>query len=113
LPPGEALRRLGELGGGAALELLDEVPAYLAEKTTIVVRGLLAAIRAAGGKPAFALKSGTADMNLVAPVWGCPAAAYGPGDSSLDHTPHEHISLAEYRRSIEVLTRALRLWMQP
>uniref|UniRef100_A0A7C4L006 Putative [LysW]-lysine hydrolase n=1 Tax=Bellilinea caldifistulae TaxID=360411 RepID=A0A7C4L006_9CHLR len=113
LPPAEALRRLGELGGEARLELLDEAPAYLAEKNTALVRGLLAAIRAAGGKPAFALKSGTADMNLVAPVWGCPAVAYGPGDSNLDHTPHEHISLAEYRRSIEVLSRALGLWMQP
>lgn len=112
LSPAEALRRMVEMSDGAALELLDEVPAYLAEKNTALVRGLLAAIRAAGGKPAFALKSGTADLNLVAPAWGCPAVAYGPGDSSLDHTPHEHISLAEYRRSIGVLKDALHHLMQ-
>jgi [amino group carrier protein]-lysine/ornithine hydrolase len=35
--------------------------------------------------------------------------AYGPGDSALDHTPHEHISLQEYRRATDVLTRVLHL----
>jgi LysW-gamma-L-lysine carboxypeptidase len=34
-------------------------------------------------------------------------AAYGPGDSSLDHTPEEHISLAEYGKAIESLAAAL------
>ena len=39
--------------------------------------------------------------------WGCPIAAYGPGDSTLDHTPNEHISIAEYERAISVLSTAL------
>ncbi|HET6312487.1 MAG TPA: acetyl-lysine deacetylase, partial [Chloroflexia bacterium] len=34
--------------------------------------------------------------------------AYGPGDSSLDHTPNEHISLSEYLHSIDVLEQVLR-----
>ena len=42
-------------------------------------------------------------MNIVAPTWGCPTIAYGPGDSSLDHTPDEHVSLSEFRRSIVVI----------
>ncbi len=46
-------------------------------------------------------------MNIVGPAWGCPIVAYGPGDSSLDHTPQEHIELAEFRRAIDVLARAL------
>ena len=33
--------------------------------------------------------------------------AYGPGDAALDHTPGEHIVLAEYLRGIDVLTAAL------
>lgn len=37
----------------------------------------------------------------------CPIVAYGPGDSSLDHTPEEHIQVAEFRRGVDVLTRAL------
>ena len=32
---------------------------------------------------------------------------YGPGDSSLDHTPDEHISLEEYLKSVLVLRAAL------
>lgn len=47
-------------------------------------------------------------MNIVGPIWRCPILAYGPGDSRLDHTPNEHISIEEYLRSIEVLEHALR-----
>ncbi len=83
-----------------------ELP-FRAEKSTPVVAALLAGIRAAGGRPAFSLKTGTSDMNVVGPVWGCPIAAYGPGDSALDHTPDEHLELAEYERAIEVLAGAL------
>lgn len=84
-----------------------EVP-FRAPKNTPVVRALLAGIRAAGGRPAFSLKTGTSDMNVVGPVWQCPIAAYGPGDSALDHTPDEHLDLAEYERAIAVLVEALR-----
>jgi LysW-gamma-L-lysine carboxypeptidase len=56
------------------------------------------------------VKTGTADMNVVAPHWPqTPIVAYGPGDSSLDHTPHEHIDLTEYLRAIEVLTATLQI----
>ena len=91
----------------AELTLIDGVPAYRGEKNTPLVRALLAAIRKAGGSPGFTLKSGTSDMNIVAPVWGTPGVAYGPGDSALDHTPTEHILISEYQRAIAVLTEAL------
>jgi LysW-gamma-L-lysine carboxypeptidase len=91
----------------AELARLDGVPAHRGEKNTPLVRALVAAIRKAGGTPGFTLKSGTSDMNVVAPVWRTPIAAYGPGDSSLDHTPEEHILISEYQRGIQVLTEAL------
>ena len=47
-------------------------------------------------------------MNVVGPAWGCPILAYGPGDSSLDHTPNEHISLDEYWQAVLVLEQVLR-----
>jgi LysW-gamma-L-lysine carboxypeptidase len=111
LPPSlavaEADAALRGLLNEADLELLEGVPAYRGEKNTPLVRAFLAAIRQAGGNPSFTVKSGTSDMNVVAPVWGTPILAYGPGDSSLDHTPEEHILISEYRRAIDVLESAL------
>jgi len=113
LPPGispekwyEELRQL--LPGAEVRPIGYPVSAYLGEKNTPLVRAFLASIRAAGGKPGFVLKTGTADLNIVAPVWGCPAVAYGPGDSALDHTPNEHTSLKEYSQAVRVLQAALK-----
>jgi LysW-gamma-L-lysine carboxypeptidase len=113
LPPGMSPAQwqetLHELSGDGEVHLLDRpVPAYRAEKNTALVRAFLAAIRAQGGAPAFVLKSGTSDMNIVGPVWGCSMLAYGPGDAALDHTPQEHLSLAEYQRAVQVLAQVLR-----
>lgn len=111
LPPGcdtvELHERLRALAGVAEVSFAGDEPAYRAPKNTPLVRAFLAAIRAHGGIPAFALKTGTSDMNVVAPIWTCPVLAYGPGDSALDHTPNEHISVAEYGRAIAVLENAL------
>ncbi len=87
--------------GGYAL------PACACEKNSPLVRAFLSAIRAVGGTPAFVYKTGTADLNVVAPVWKCPALVYGPGDSTLDHTPNEHLLLSEYRQAVAVLKNAL------
>lgn len=77
--------------------------AYLGDKNNALVRGMLAAIRAQDRTPGFVLKSGTSDMNVVAARWTCPIIAYGPGDSNLDHTPHEHLSLKEYASAVDIL----------
>jgi LysW-gamma-L-lysine carboxypeptidase len=83
-------------------------PAYKGDKSNPLVRAFLAAIRAGGGEPRFVVKTGTADMNVVGPHWpNTPIVAYGPGDSSLDHTPQEHIDLKEYLQTIEVLKAVL------
>lgn len=79
------------------------------DKSNPLVRSFLTSIRNFEGRPKFKLKTGTADMNVVAPFWKCPIVAYGPGDSKLDHTPQEHVEIAEYRRSIDVLESVLRL----
>jgi [amino group carrier protein]-lysine/ornithine hydrolase len=113
LPPGmlvsTAHSELRAMLEAAQLELLEGVGAYRGEKNTPLVRAFLAAIRQVGGTPGFTLKTGTSDMNIVAPVWGTPILAYGPGDSSLDHTPNEHIQLSEYLRAVDVLEVALKM----
>jgi len=111
LPPDFTMQNLlNTLAFDESIHILveDEIQAYRAEKNSPLVRAFLSVIRAAGGQPGFTLKSGTSDMNIVAPLWKCPTVAYGPGDSTLDHTPHEHISITEYKQSINVLEKVLR-----
>jgi LysW-gamma-L-lysine carboxypeptidase len=84
------------------------VPAWECEKNSKLVRAFLNGIRQEGGTPRFVYKTGTADLNVVAPVWGCPAVVYGPGDSALDHTPNEHLSLEEYKKAIAILVGTLK-----
>ncbi len=49
-------------------------------------------------------------MNVVGPYWDCPIAAYGPGDSSFDHTPDEHIRISEFQKGIMVLAKTIAYW---
>ncbi len=108
--PPQWYAQLQELASSAGVEISPTgfpIPAYRAERNTPLVRAFLGGIRAAGGKPGFVVKTGTADLNIVAPAWGCPAVAYGPGDSSLDHTPDEHLSLAAYEKAVVVLKEVL------
>jgi len=98
----------GIVGDAEVARLGFAMPAWACEKNTLLVRAFLSGIRSQGGEPRFVYKTGTADLNIVAPVWGCPALVYGPGDSSLDHTPDEHIRLGDYEKSVQVLHNALR-----
>jgi len=106
--PDDWYGKLKEIVGDADVERIGfAVPAWGCEKNTKLVRSFLSGIRSQGGEPRFVYKTGTADLNIVAPVWQCPAVVYGPGDSSLDHTPNEHISLDDYQKAVNVLAEAL------
>ena len=84
------------------------IPAWKSEKNTVLVRAFLKGIRQNNGEPRFVYKTGTADVNIVTLDWKCPAIVYGPGDSTLDHTPDEHIDLEAYGHAVDVLTATLR-----
>jgi LysW-gamma-L-lysine carboxypeptidase len=94
----------------ARLTLRGYERCWRSERDPLLVRSFLAGLRAVAPqeKPGFVVKTGTSDMNVVAPAWGCPIVAYGPGDSSLDHTPHEHLRLDEYWQAVLVLEQTLR-----
>jgi LysW-gamma-L-lysine carboxypeptidase len=110
LPPRLTLQEVADAlqsDNDATVEVHGEINAFVGERDSVISRALRGAIRAEGGQPAFVHKTGTSDMNFVGPVWDCPIVAYGPGDSSLDHTPHEHTDLDEYLRAVRVLKNAL------
>jgi LysW-gamma-L-lysine carboxypeptidase len=101
------LAKVRELAGEANVEIEGIQYGYRTGKGSKLTPPFLRAIRAEGGTPRFTVKLGTSDMNVVGPVWKCPIAAYGRGDSSLDHTPEERIDLDKYGRAIRVLTNVL------
>ncbi len=111
LPPGvtpeEVEHACREFAEGAELAFRGPEVAHVADRSNAVVRALSTSIRAQGARPTLRLKTGTSDMNVVGPVWKCPIAAYGPGDSTLDHTPEERVSIAEYLKACRVLCRAI------
>lgn len=99
--------RARSLAGSAELRFHAFEQAWQTPRTCRLANLFAEAIRSSQGTPRAKLKTGTSDMNVVGPIWRCPIIAYGPGDSSLDHTPNEHISISEFLRAIEVLQRVL------
>jgi LysW-gamma-L-lysine carboxypeptidase len=93
---------------GASISFSGQEAAFQTTRTTPLARSFIAAIRATGGHPTFKHKTGTSDMNVVGLAWGQNIVAYGPGDSHLDHTPQEHITIAEYIHAIDVLELVLK-----
>lgn len=91
----------------AELTFYGEEVAWASDRTSALARAFTRAFRAHDLQPRFKHKTGTSDMNVLGPVWRCPIIAYGPGDSLLDHTPNEHISLGEYARAIALLGSVL------
>ena len=110
--PGElerAAAQLAERNGGTRVVVRTQgrEDPVRTPRTSPLARAFARAIAAAGGNTTFKEKSGTSDMNILFPAWGCPMVAYGPGDSRYDHTPIERLSIADFGRAIEVLKGVL------
>jgi LysW-gamma-L-lysine carboxypeptidase len=88
------------------LEWSDAIEPVMESPRNDVASALRRGIRHLDGDPGHLRKTGTSDMNIYAQAWNVPMATYGPGDSSLDHTPDEHLDLLEFDRSITVLRSA-------
>jgi LysW-gamma-L-lysine carboxypeptidase len=98
---------VGKAGEGLSLEWREKVPAVLVSPRQPLVGAFNAAIRDEGGRPRHCRRSGTSDMNILGPRWNCPILAYGPGDSSLDHTPGECLRLEDFDRAVRVLRQVI------
>lgn len=115
LPPGVSLEEV-ERGlretvehHEAQLEIDERVPGVFAPKRSLLVAAFTTAIRAQGHSPRLLRKTGTSDMNRLALRYpDVPMAAYGPGDSELDHRPDERLPLSEYHQAVDVLEQVFR-----
>jgi len=92
-----------------AVETVDIAKAFEADRRSVIVRALAWGIRKTTlNYASFSRKTGTGDMNVLGNALKIPVVTYGPGDSTLDHTPNEHIDIQEYLDSIEVLKKTLK-----
>jgi LysW-gamma-L-lysine carboxypeptidase len=111
VPPGFDLASftaaLRQAAGESKLNIARHIPAVVASRRNAVARCLSAGIRARGGQPRHVLKTGTSDMNTVGEHWPVPMAAYGPGDSSLDHGDDEHLPIDDYLTAVAALTACI------
>lgn len=91
------------------VETVDVAKAFEADRRSVIVRALAWGIRKTTlNYASFSRKTGTGDMNVLGNALKIPVVTYGPGDSTLDHTPNEHIDIQEYLDSIEVLKKTLK-----
>lgn len=105
-PPSEGSLR-GALPEGCSLRVVESLPGVRADPRNPLATGLRGALREAGIEVGASVKTGTSDWNVVSQAWSCPGVAYGPGDASLDHTPHERVSLGDVVMAGEVLARGI------
>lgn len=95
-----------ETGVQISYDILSQIEGFRAEKDTKLVNSLKTAIETVTNLEAkFLRKAGTNFMANIGNTWQIPVISYGPGDSSLEHTPAEHIDLIEFQKAIDVLEK--------
>ena len=111
LPPSVSNKEVGDTfkrlaPAGVSVKVHESLPGVQTDPNHPLCRALVGAIRENGLQPRYLKKSGSADMNITV-HGGVPTIAYGPGDSSLDHTPNEFVLLEDYRKSIAILKKTV------
>jgi LysW-gamma-L-lysine carboxypeptidase len=92
-----------------SIEVLRATPGVQTARSTGLAKAFGRAFAGLGLAPRYLVKKGSSDMNTLATTWrNVPMVAYGPGDSSLDHTDHESLPAGEYLQSRRVLDQAVR-----
>lgn len=117
VPPGTDIEELlktvvDRTPDGVDVQVLRATPGRSGGRTSPPARAFGRSFTHLGIRPRHVVKKGTSDMNTLATTWdGVPMVAFGPGDSSLDHTDTERIGADEYREAREVLSRAVANWL--
>ena len=90
------------------IQVDDMVEPFETSIRSPIVQAFNGAIKDVYREPArYIRKTGTGDMNILGHELKVPIVTYGPGDSRLDHSPHEKIDLQEFLGAIQVYQKAL------
>ncbi|MGF7034723.1 LysW-gamma-L-lysine carboxypeptidase [Paenibacillus mucilaginosus] len=104
---------LDDLGEDVRVEVLRATPGYANGRSDPLVKSFVRSFAKDGRTVHYIKKRGTSDMNTLAATWdGVPMVAYGPGDSSLDHTNREYLHFAEVLSSRTILREAVNEWFR-
>ncbi|MEM3515390.1 MAG: N-acetyl-lysine deacetylase [Saccharolobus sp.] len=94
------------------VEIVDEILPVKVNPNNPVVKSLTRALLKQSLKPRLVRKAGTSDMNILQRITN-NIATYGPGNSSLEHTNQEKISLDEIYIGVKTYMLAIEeLWQK-
>ncbi|RPJ99306.1 M20/M25/M40 family metallo-hydrolase [Priestia endophytica] len=100
-----------DFGEFVNVEVLRTTPGFSNPRNCKLVKSFIYGFSAHGKKINYLKKRGTSDMNTLAVSWNeVPMVAYGPGDSSLDHTSEEFVKNTEIRNARQILKDSIDKW---
>lgn len=101
------------LDEGVEVEVLRATPGFANPRSDTLVKSFVRSFARHGKSIRYIKKRGTSDMNTLATTWEqVPMVAYGPGDSSLDHTNKEYLHHHEAKAARSILREAVSEWFQ-
>jgi len=99
----------GEKRSKIEIAFADENDPYLESSESRLAKAFVKSINGVSGREGrLSRKTGTADVNDFVKKYKTSAVVYGPGNSKLDHTPLENVSLKEYLDSISIIEAVLK-----
>ncbi len=90
----ELLSKISEAFPECGVDVTETMAPVKVSPSTYSVKSLMRALIRQGLKPTLVRKGGTSDMNLLSSIT-TSIATYGPGESKLEHTDFERITLDE------------------
>ncbi|OME88315.1 acetylglutamate kinase [Paenibacillus sp. FSL A5-0031] len=100
-------------GENVTVDILRATPGFSNSRTGSLVKAFVRSFAKQEKSIHYIKKRGTSDMNTLATTWdSVPMVAYGPGDSSLDHTNDEYLHYGEVEETRTILKEAVNEWFR-
>mgnify|MGYP001772506305 CR=1 FL=1 len=102
----EILNLVKEAFSSCDISIVEDIEPVKVNVNSEIVKSLMRGLIKQGFKPRLTRKAGTSDMNILKAITP-QIATYGPGDSTLEHTDKEKISIDEIFIAINTYINAI------
>ncbi|BCU70514.1 N-acetyl-lysine deacetylase [Stygiolobus caldivivus] len=102
----DLLLKIRDVFKDCEIVIVEDIPPVKVSTNSNLVKSIMRGLIKQGIKPSLTRKYGTSDMNILSVITS-DIVNYGPGDSKLEHTDYEHISLEEIFISINTYVSAI------